>query len=499
MSRGRRYNHEPKLNIKKVIAVIIAFIVLIMFIIAIKNLLSSDSSTSNLVSKSYFLFNKDNKWGVIDNNARVIIEPTYEDALVIPDSKKDIFICTYNVNYEKGTYETKVLNSKGKELFTEYDKVVALENYDENNNLWYEENVLLVEKDGKFGLINFNGDKLLDTVFDKIYTLKGTKNSLITEKNSKKGIVDHLGLEAVENKYDEIISLGKDTKKYIVKLNDKYGIKGILDCKYQEIKPLNNIDTFLVKENGKSKVIDKDEKVVFSEKFDSIETIKDNIIVYKYKDKYCAYDLKDNAKLSKTYKTLKYTSENLFIYRTSNNYGIIDIDGKTIIKELYANINYYEDAQIYELEEKNGDLNIILNNELKEIAKGIVNEVNYYKSYIKIWTEEGYNYYNLKGEKVTSKDVLTANNLFLSKQNGKYGFVDKEGTVVVDYIYDDAKEQNEFGYISVKKDGLWGSLNKAGQVLVETKYNLDNNLLIDFIGEYHLGEDINLMYYTNKD
>ena len=40
MSRGRRYNNEPKLNIKKVIAVIIAIIVIVMFVIAIKNLIN---------------------------------------------------------------------------------------------------------------------------------------------------------------------------------------------------------------------------------------------------------------------------------------------------------------------------------------------------------------------------------------------------------------------------------------------------------------------------
>ena len=68
MSRGRRYNNEPKLNMKKVIAVIIAIAVIVMFVIAIKNLLNSDSSSSKLVSASYFLINKDDKWGVIDNN-----------------------------------------------------------------------------------------------------------------------------------------------------------------------------------------------------------------------------------------------------------------------------------------------------------------------------------------------------------------------------------------------------------------------------------------------
>ena len=498
MSRGRRYNNEPKLNIKKVIGVIVAIIVIIMFIIAIKDLLKSDSSSNNLVSTSYFLINEDNKWGVIDNNAQIIIEPIYEEAIIIPNSKQDIFICTYNANYEEGKYETKVLNSKGKEIFTGYDKVNVLENYDENNNLWYEENVLVVEKDKKFGLIDFTGNEILKTEYEKIYTLKGIKNSIVTEKDGKKGAVNHLGQVLVENKYDEIKTLGQDTRSYIVKLDGKYGVEGILDCKYQEIVALNNKEIFYVKEDGKYKVVNTEGKTVLNEKFDNIETIKDNIIVYKYKDKYCAYDIENTKKLSKTYKTLKYTANDLFISRTNNNYGIIDINGQVKIKEEYSTINYYEDINIYELEGKDLQVNSILNNELKEIAKGIISEVNSEKSYMKLWTEDGYGYYKLNGEKIEAKDILTNNNLFLSKQNDKYGFIDRQGNIVVDYIYDDAREQNEYGYISVKKDGLWGSLDKNGNVVCQIKYNLDNNLLIDFIGKYHLGVDINSMYYTTK-
>ena len=107
-----------------------------------------------------------------------------------------------------------------------------------------------------------------------------------------------------------------------------------------------------------------------------------------------------------------------------------------------------------------------------------------------------YKYYSLNGDEKKSSEILANNNLFLSKKDNKYGFVDKKGNVVVDYIYDDAREQNDFGYIAVKKDGLWGSINKNGQIIIEPKYNLDENLLIDFIGGYHLGKDLNLMYYT---
>lgn len=42
MGKGRRYNGEQKLNMKKVFAVIITIIVIIMFFIGIKNILKKE-------------------------------------------------------------------------------------------------------------------------------------------------------------------------------------------------------------------------------------------------------------------------------------------------------------------------------------------------------------------------------------------------------------------------------------------------------------------------
>ena len=496
MSRGRRYDTKPKLNMRKVIAVIMAFVLIIMFIIAIKSLLNSESSASKLVSTTYFVINKDNKWGVIDNNGKTIITPGYDDAIIIPNNKKPIFICTYDTNYEDGTYKTRVLNERGKEIFKQYDKVLALENYDENNNVWYEANVLLVEKDGKYGLINFDGREVLEPVYEKIYALKGVENSLITVRDEKLGLVDDSGHQVIPNEYQEIKTLGKDTKEYIIKQNDKYGIYDILECKYQEILALNNNKVFCVKENGKYKVINDKEEVVFSESFKEIKSVKDDIIVYKNSKGYTAYNIETKEKLEKTYTALTYTSNSMFIAKSGNNYGIISLDNEIKVDFKYTNINYYEDVKVYELDQSSTDVNEVLNSELIEIAQGIVNETNAKKTCVKVWTEEGYKYFETNGQEKSSKDILTNNNLFLSKQNGKYGFVDKDGKVVVDYIYDDAREQNEFGYIAVKKDGLWGSLDKNGNIVVDTRYDLEDNFVIDFIGEYHLGVDLNLRYYT---
>ena len=45
MSRGRRYDNETRLNIKKVVATIVAIVVVIMFVISIKKLLSNMKRT----------------------------------------------------------------------------------------------------------------------------------------------------------------------------------------------------------------------------------------------------------------------------------------------------------------------------------------------------------------------------------------------------------------------------------------------------------------------
>ena len=499
MSRGKRYNSEPKLNIKKVIAVILVFAVIAVFVVAIKKIVFTDN-TANITAKTYFSVYLNNKWGVIDNNAEIVIEPSYDEMIIIPDKNKDIFICTENVDYENDTYTTKVINSKNNEIFKSFEKVQTIENYDEYNNLWYEKDVLKYVKDGKLGLINLEGKVILEAEYDEIYALRGIKNCIITVKDSKVGLVDNNGVTLVPNDYDEITSLGKDTNLYIVKDDvGNYGIYNKLDLIYQEIKPLNNKNLYCVKENDKYKVINEEQKEVLNVKFDDIKSIKDDIIIYTLNKKYGAYDVENNKTIKETYGDMFYTSAGNFVVKNNNSYGIIDIDGTVKEKIEYAGINYYEDANIYELEPKNNTSgeNIILNKDLQEITKGIVNEVVSDKSYIKIWTEDGYKYFSLAGEEKFVTDVLKENKIFLKKQNGKYGYVDKEGNTVVDYIYDDAKEQNINGYAAVKKDGKWGAIDTSGKAVCETIYNLDENLLIDFIGKYHLGKDLNLNYYTD--
>lgn len=504
MSRGKRYE-EPKLNMKKVFAVIIAIVVFIMFIFIIKGLLTKDKEQGKITSEDYFVSFKDNKWGVINSKGDNVIDPSYSEMIIIPNSKNDIFLCTYDVNYETGEYKTKALNSKNEEIFTNYEQIEAIPNVDKNNNMWYEENVLKVKKDGKFALINFTGKELTEFEYEEITALQGIKNALKVKKDGKYGIINDEGKEILKAEYADIDNLGEDDKSgFIIKSDDgKYGIvdysgNTILEPTYDAIEKVYGNDYYVAKKADKEILVQKGGTEVLSSGYDSIKEVlknTENGIIYIKSNKYGIMKTTGEVVIDATYEDLKEAKSGLFIAKQNGKYGTIDITKNTKVDFKYSSISYNEKADIYITEDENFN-NDIIDNTFNIKQSGILIDTDNEKGYIELRQGDEYKYYNFKFEEKNAKDIFASNTLYLSKKDGKYGFVDKDGKVVVDYIYDDATEQNAYGYAAVKKDGKWGSVDNKGNVIQEPTYNLDEYLKIDFVGRWHFGKDINMNYYN---
>ena len=461
MGKGKRYDNEPKLNYTKVFAVAIAIIVLIIAIIAIKNILTKAKNTKPLEIKNYFAVYQDEKWGILGSDGEMVIEPMYQEMPIVIDSSKDIFLCTYDINEEEGTYKTKVINSKNEEIWTKYDKVESLENYDKSGNVWYEKDVLKVQKDGKWGLITLNGNEISEIIYDDIKTLKGVENSIIVEKDGNIGLLNNKGIKIADTEYSQIFKFGEDYKNGYITVNkeNKYGLISLSGEK--------------ILENNQEK----------------IEEI--------YSDKYGLMDFEGNTVIQPTYEELKEINSDVFSAKKDGKTGVIDKEQNEKIAFLYQDINYNKKAGIYIADDENYKSTLLDTNfEIK--LMGILSEINTDTGYMKLKIDDNYKYYNFKFEEKKVQDILLTSKLFIKKENGKYGFVDSKGNKVVDYIYDDATEFNKYGYAAVKKDGLWGSINSEGNLVIEPTYNLEDNLIIDFIGKWHLGLDLNMNYYCDK-
>ena len=502
MSKGKRYETEGQLNYQKVFAVIIALVVIIMFIFIIKIVFNNTEDTNK--ENEYFTLYSSNKWGVINQDGDIIIEPSYQEMIIIPDKTKDIFLCMYNINEETGEYQTKAINSKNEEVFADYEQIEVLENFDKNNNIWFEENVLRVKKDDKYGLIDLNGKLILPCEYDEITALEGIENSLIITKDGKKGLVNDSGSIIIEPLYTEIINLGETYKEGYITIDEqgKYGListtkKQILENKFDEIKQIYLNNYYIVKENGTEKLINSASETIIDNITYEIQSASTRGFIIKENELYGEIDTSGETLIELKYQDLKEIYEGIYIAKQNDKYGIIDIDENTKIPFEYIGITYNDKANLFIAEDQDYNTSIFDKDYNKKV-EGVLVELNTDKSYIRMRIGDEYKYYNFNCEEKTNIEILTNNTLFLSKKDGKYGYVDKNGNVVVDYIYDDATEQNEYGFVAVKKDGLWGSLDKEGKEVIETKYNLENNLIINFIGKWHLGEDLNMNYYCEK-
>ena len=502
-NRGRRYE-EPKLNLKKVFAVVLAIVVVIMFIFIINNILTKDKQQGKITSKDYAVIFKDNKWGVIDSNGSVIIDPAYEEMITIPNSKNDVFLCIYDVNYETGEYKTKVLNSKNEEIFTQYEQIEAISNKDNNDNLWYESSVLKVKKEEKYGVINLNGKELVSCQYEEIEPIDGIKNILKVTKDGKMGIIDVEGKEILSAQYTEIINLGKDSKEgFIVKEDSKYGIvdysnQTVLEAKYDGIEKVHGNEMYVVNQAGKQILVQKDGTELLNTGTDPIKEIlknADNGLIFVKGGKHGVMKTTGETTIEPEYEELKEAKSGILIAKQNGKYGIIDLQKENKIEPAYLSIVYNEKADIY-IAEKEDYTNDIIDNTFTIRQSGILIELDDEKGYVEIKQGEEYKYYNFKFEEKNITEIKTSNNLFKSKKDGKYGFVDKNGKVIVDYQYDDVTEQNSYGYAGIKKDGKWGSINSKGEIVQEPTYNLEEYLKVDFIGRWHLGKDINMNYYN---
>ena len=195
--------------------------------------------------------------------------------------------------------------------------------------------------------------------------------------------------------------------------------------------------------------------------------------------------------------TMKNCFGDYYIASTAGNYGVIDLMKNIKIEFKYKGIEYRSD--IASLVCENEDLTTdVYTRDLNLVFTGTISKVDAEQGYIRVRIGDDYKYYNLQYQEISSQDALKDNTLFLVKEDGKYGYVNRDGAKIVNCIYDDAKEQNEFGFCAVKKDGKWGVLQENGSVLLDPSISLDNNINIDFIGTWHLSENLELNAYVSE-
>lgn len=288
MSKGKRYDDEPKLNLKKVFGTIITIAVITMIIITLNKIISKKAEEIPTEKITYFSAYVDGQWGVINSKGETIIDTTYDEMISIPNPEKPVFVCVYDVNEQTGEYKTKVINEKSEVLFADYERVEVVENFDSKQNIWYENNLLRVIKNGKYGIIDCDGNTILPCEYDEVTSLKSVGENLLVKKDNKIGLVNNVGQIIVPIEYANVKVLKEGYKnEYIIV--DEQGNSGVISTsgtvivepKYQDIKYINSNELYVAKIENKWNLINKKGEVL-NNSYDDYTYVKgDYVIVQK--------------------------------------------------------------------------------------------------------------------------------------------------------------------------------------------------------------------------
>ena len=297
------------------------------------------------------------------------------------------------------------------------------------SDLVYEKTTLEYEKNGKFGIISIDGEKITEPIYESIDTLQFKEGELLVKLNGKYGVINIKGATIVKPLYDSIESdkyyeSGINYKKsgYIVSKTTnegyRYGYvnykgKQILDTKFNDlsrITDVNSEDVYLIcAENGQYGLIKNKKKVINNE-----------------------------------YQSLNYNeSNNTITALKGKRYGVVSLDGKVIVPFEYIQIDTTGEY-IYATTEDSSVKTFDANGKESQIDSNLA-IVNVENTNYKIYINSG----NDKTEYTIYKD-------------GKA--ITKNEYTYIEYLYDNY-------FIACNTDGELGVIDDAENVKIPFNYN----------------------------
>lgn len=378
---------------------------------------------------------------------------------------------------------------------------------------YFQGNLCKVRNDDKYGFINLEGEEILPCKYDDITFVFGDilkiddeysrfisdrqDNLLQVKLNNKYGIIDLEGKEIIPCKYDDLTIFDWNEKLLQVKLDNKYGLinlegKEIIPCKYDDLKgsydavegiALVQIETKL---NNKHGIINLEGKEIIPCKYDYINTNDwyEEWLDVKMNNKYGIINSEGKVIIPCKYDDLKGFdwSNNLFLVKLDNKYGLINSERKEFISCKYDDLILFDAREKLvkvKLDNKYG----IVDFEGKEIIPCSFDHIDPLEDgkMLKVQRELLWSYYTANGTQVTDfyEDIEYYYNLghpiFAAESNGKWGYLDESGNILIGFILDYAGTPYKDGTAYVTYNGKSAELDIYSGYIRYYKDNTGSN------------------------
>ena len=504
------------------IIIILVFILIIVLALIFANIKKKPTLEEiKKIDYNYFIFmSKEDMVGVVDKTGKVLVEATYSD-IYIPNPSKDVFMC-----YETED-EYEFLNSKGDKLYSDFENVNVLKTTEAERD--FEKEVLKYKVSEKYGLIDFQGNKITEAEYDSIQSLKNRPGEVLVKKSGKYGVINTNGEIKIEPKYDGIVGdafysskYGYAQTGYIVSEKTKKGVmygyinylgEQYLNIEFESISRILDISGeevyLVVMQNGKQGVY-KNDKLIIEQKYQGIAYSKDSkLFAVKRNSKYGIFNKEGKEILEVKYTGYNFAGDYISV-ELEDKKELYDVNGNKVTNLKYESVEGTEIEGCYIVEDENGLYSIITRDDVIEGRYTYItyafhnnfifkNEKGYYgilDLYAGVIIEPTYSFMMVIDgtnaiEAVTQtgdvdiysdniEKTATISNAIIENINNEYVvvysmqdrvYIDKNGNLI-----DAKKALGEKQLYAYKEAGQWGYKDSQGNVVIEARYEIVTEL-----------------------
>lgn len=279
------------------------------------------------------------------------------------------------------------------------------------------------------------------------------------------------------------------------------------------VENISEYNYFLLEENEKYGVIDKNGKVIIEAKYEAVQIPNQSkgvfVCVNGYDQKKKEYDTivynENKEQLFENYKNVQVIpiyanidttpyEKSVLIYKEEGKSGLINLEGKQITKPIYdeiSSINYKEGTFLVKVDDKQG----VINMKGKTVIKPEYNTIssdNYYNTNTKNnknagfivskKTDDGYRYgyINYRGDIVLQTNYTELERVteiqndkdayFIAFKDGQAGLL-KNNKTVLNHEYEDIQYNVLDDIFIIQRNGKQGVVNKEGQIILYPEYD----------------------------
>lgn len=314
---------------------------------------SKGAKDTNKATELYRI-NVGGKYGFINENGDIMIEPQFDDAGFFFKAND---VCFAKLGERKGLIDTSgkfvaeldksisfvatsgrrlaicigINNKEG--IIDKTGAIILPLQY--SNVYWDEEKGFIVEDTlGNMGYVNNLGEFVVPCKYDEVNGY--TEGLMLVSTNGKIGYVDTLGRWLIDSIYDDARIFGdglarvkKDGRFFFI---DHHG-KEEESLNFDEILTGLNNNRAFVKQNGMTYLIDRNGRIIKQVDVDSVRGFVEGLARFKQNGKYGFLDTNGNVTIPAKYDTISdYFKDGYADFKSSGKYGVINTCGNIIIK-----------------------------------------------------------------------------------------------------------------------------------------------------------------------